>query len=248
MHHKPIPYTLYQWVWKAIDWVYPPVCGGCGASGTRWCPGCQRSLQRINGSICPRCGMPINKVAVCSDCRERSLAIDGLRAYACYSGALRNAIHRLKYQRDIALAETLAGFLVELYHETEWQIDLVAPVPLGVVRRRERGYNQAAMIAYPFALAVQVSYSGGAIRRVRETASQVDLGFSQRHENVRDAFWADPQRVTGRTILVIDDVTTTGATLNACAEALKNAGANTVYGFVVARTFLSEGGKNDCAS
>ncbi len=248
MHHKPIPYTLYQWVWKAIDWVYPPVCGGCGIAGARWCPECQRSLQRINGNLCPGCGTPNNKEAVCSNCREHSLVLDGLRAYARYSGALRNAIHRLKYQRDIALAETLAGFLVELYYETRWQIDLVAPVPLGVVRRRERGYNQAAMIAYPFALAVRVSYSGGAIRRVRETVSQVDLKFSQRLENVQDAFWADPQKVAGKKVMVIDDVTTTGATLNACAEALKNAGAITVYGFVVARTFLSEGGKNDRAS
>lgn len=248
MHHKPIPYTLYQWVWKAIDWVYPPVCGGCGAAGARWCPECQSSLQRINGNLCPRCGMPVNKEAICYNCSERPLVIDGLRAYAHYSGALRNAIHRLKYQRDIALAETLASFLVELYQEIRWEIDLVVPVPLGMVRRKERGYNQAAMIAYPFALAVQVSYSGGAIRRVRETASQVDLGFLQRLENVKDAFWADPQKVAGRTILLIDDVTTTGATLNACAEALKNAGAKTVYGFVVARTFLSEGGKNDRAS
>jgi ComF family protein len=205
-------------------------------------------LQRINGNLCPGCGTPNNKEAVCSNCREHSLVLDGLRAYARYSGALRNAIHRLKYQRDIALAETLAGFLVELYYETRWQIDLVAPVPLGVVRRRERGYNQAAMIAYPFALAVRVSYSGGAIRRVRETVSQVDLKFSQRLENVQDAFWADPQKVAGKKVMVIDDVTTTGATLNACAEALKNAGAITVYGFVVARTFLSEGGKNDRAS
>lgn len=248
MDHKPIPYTLYQWIWKAIDWVYPPVCGGCGTAGVRWCTECQRSLQRIHGNLCPCCGMPVNTNAVCSKCKERPLFINGLRAYAHYSGALRNAIHRLKYQRDITLAETLASFLVELYRENPWQIDLVVAVPLGVVRRKERGYNQAAMIAYPFALAVRVPYSGRAIQRVRETASQVDLGFAQRLENVKNAFWADPQKVAGKTILVVDDVTTTGATLNACAEALKNAGANAVYGFVVARTFLSEGGKNDRAS
>lgn len=213
------------------------------------CSECQRSLQRIKSPICTRCGLPLNNEdTVCNDCRDFSFAVDGIRAYAQYAGPIRNAIHQLKYRRDIALAETLASFLVDLYCETGWQVDLVTPVPLGVVRRKERGYNQAAMIAYPFSLAVQVSYSSRALRRVRETASQVDLGFAQRLENVKEAFRADPQKVAGRKVLVIDDVTTTGATLNACAEALKNAGATTVYGFVVARTLLSEGGKNDRAS
>lgn len=188
------------------------------------------------------------KDAVCSYCRDRPYVIDGLRAYAIYAGAIRNAIHRLKYERDIALAETLSHFLVELYQETKWQIELIVPVPLGVVRRRERGYNQAALIAYPFSLAVQIPYCAGAIRRVRETSSQVDLGLLQRLENVKGAFWADPRKVGGKRVLVVDDVTTTGATLNACAEALKNAGAEAVYGFVVARTILSEGGRNDRAS
>ncbi|PWH18304.1 MAG: amidophosphoribosyltransferase [Anaerolineae bacterium] len=192
--------------------------------------------------------MPMGTNTVCNHCHERPFVIDGLRAYACYAGPLRNAIHRLKYQRDIALGETLAGFLVELYREVQWEIDLVVAVPLGVVRRRERGYNQAALIAYPLSLAIRVPYGRGALQRVRETASQVDLSFLQRLENVKDAFWADAPKVAGRNVLVIDDVTTTGATINACAEALKKAGANTVYGFVVARTILSEGGRNDRAS
>ena len=231
-----------------VDLIYPPVCGGCGKVGQRWCLECQQSLSRISGNFCSRCGMPIAKDAVCSHCQDRPYVIDGLRAYTIFAGSIRNAIHRLKYQRDIALAETLSCFLVELYHETKWEIDLIVPVPLGVVRRRERGYNQAALIAFPFSLAVQIPYCGRAIQRVRETSSQVDLGFLQRLENVKGAFWADPRKVAGKVVLVVDDVTTTGATLNSCADALKNAGAKTVYGFVVARTIFSEGGRNDSAS
>lgn len=185
---------------------------------------------------------------VCNNCRERPYIVDGLRAYAIYTGSIRNAIHRLKYQRDVALAETLAGFLVELFYETGWESDLIVPVPLGLVRRKERGYNQAALIAYPFALAVRIPYSSRALRRTRETSSQVDLGYAQRLENVKGAFWADRQKVEGKAIFVVDDVTTTGATINACAEALKNSGARVVFGFVVARTILSEGGRNDSAS
>lgn len=176
------------------------------------------------------------------------MVIDGLRSYARYSGNIQNAIQRLKYHRDIALGEIFASFLVELHQETRWEFDLVIPVPLGVVRKKERGYNQAALIAFPFSLAIQVPYSGKSLRRVRETRSQVDLGYWQRLENVKDAFWADPQLVNGKKILIIDDVTTTAATINSCAEALKRAGAESVYGFVVARTIFSEGGKNDSAS
>lgn len=231
-----------------MDLIYPPICGGYGKVGVRWCADCHRSLQRVTNNLCPRCGTPKSKDFVCANCRDRCYVFDGLRAYAIYSGALRNAIHRLKYQRDIALAETLSCYLVELYHETRWEIDLIVPVPLGVVRKRERGYNQAALIAYPFALAVQIPCSSKTLRRIKGTSSQVDLGYAQRIENVKNAFWADPQKVAEKAILIVDDVTSTGATLNACAEALKNAGAKAVFGFVVARTILLEGGRNDSAS
>ncbi len=242
------PHTLYRWIWKLVDWIYPPVCGGCGQGGERWCENCQRNVQRISGFVCPYCGLPTSTDVICYNCRDRTWMIDGLRAYARYAGPLRTAIHRLKYHRDMALGETLSCFLIELYREVQWTIDLVVPVPLGVVRRKERGYNQAALIAYPFSLATRIRYDGRALRRVRETSSQVDLGLEQRFDNVQNAFWADAKRVSGKAVLIIDDVTTTGATLNACADALKKARASSVYGFVVARTFLSEGGKNDSAS
>lgn len=239
---KSYPYTLYQWVWKLIDWIYPPFCGGCGKAGARWCEDCQNSLQRIRGLLCQRCGLPLTPRGVCVSCQQQPFILDGLRAYAQYAGTLRNAIQRLKYHRDIALAEVFAAFLVELYQETEWELEQVVAVPLGVVRKRERGYNQAALIAFPFSIAVNVPYSGRSLYRIRETRSQVELGYRQRLENVKEAFWADPRFVNGKNILIIDDVTTTAATLNACAEALKIAGAKSVFGLVVARAILLEGG------
>ncbi|MCS6907961.1 MAG: ComF family protein [Anaerolineales bacterium] len=233
------PYTLYRGFWKFLDWVYPPSCAGCGRTGVRWCSDCQGSVQRITGELCDRCGLPLPTSAACPTCADRAFILDGLRGYGRYSGPLRNVIHRLKYHRDVSLAETLSLRLIELFLETNWVCDLVVPVPLGVVRRRERGYNQAALIAYPLALAVRIPYSGRALQRVRETSSQVDLGLSQRLENVRDAFWADASSVKGKSVLVVDDVMTTGATINECAKALKEAGARAVFGLVVARTILT---------
>jgi ComF family protein len=119
-----------------------------------------------------------------------------------------------------------------------WEIDVVFPVPLSRRRLRERGYNQAALFALPLALGLNVPYRPKALRRVRHTRSQVDLSWGERRENVSGAFAASSDDVSGKTILLVDDVITTGATLNACASALLSAGARAVYAFSVARTPL----------
>jgi competence protein ComFC len=152
-----------------------------------------------------------------------------------YEGPLRNAVHGLKYKRNIGLAESLSTHLVEIYKTLGWKIDLVVPVPLSNRRRLERGYNQANLLAYPMALTCQLPYSNHAMNRVRETRSQVGLTTGERQLNVKDAFTADPTIVRGKSVLVIDDVATTGATQQACASALMGAGASTVYGLTLAR-------------
>lgn len=116
-----------------------------------------------------------------------------------------------------------------------WPVDLVVPVPLGVARQAERGYNQAALLARPVALANQVAYSTKALWRTRETRSQVGLSLEQRWENVADSFSADPEKAKGKTVLVVDDVATSGATLDACAAALHSAGANQIFALTLAR-------------
>ncbi len=155
------------------------------------------------------------------------------------TGTVRKAVHQLKYHRDLALAETLAGFLLALVDALGWRVDVVVPVPLGKARYRARGYNQAALLAFPLALGLGVPYEGKALVRVRETPSQVNLSAEARRRNVAGAFTVvQPQAVAGRAVLLVDDVMTTGATLDAAATALKTSGARQVFAVTVARAVL----------
>ncbi|MCC6148152.1 MAG: ComF family protein [Anaerolineaceae bacterium] len=147
----------------------------------------------------------------------------------------------MKYQNNIGLAEALSGHLIELLDRLKWKIDLVVPVPLAAQRRLDRGYNQAGLLALPVALSRELRYSNKALRRTRETRSQVGLTGEERHINVKDAFTADSNIVKEKSVLVVDDVATTGATQEACARALLAAGASTIYGLTLARAgFHSE--------
>jgi ComF family protein len=173
---------------------------------------------------------------VCSVCHENPPPYVALRSWAIFNGPLRKALHRLKYARDISLGEVLARPLVQLLAQLQWKFDLVTPVPVGVARRAERGYNQAAFLARPLALRRGIKYQPRALKKIRETRSQVGLTYSQRLENVADAFCSDSNLVGNRIILVVDDVTTSGATMVSCAKALLIAGAKSVFGLTLART------------
>jgi ComF family protein len=120
-----------------------------------------------------------------------------------------------------------------------WSLDIITSVPLGLVRFKERGYNQATLLARPIALCLDMPFSTRVLTRTRDTRSQVGLTVSERHDNMVDAFHADSNLVCGKNILVVDDVATSGATLNACANALLNGGANNVYCFSLARAVFS---------
>lgn len=163
------------------------------------------------------------------------MLINQIRSWAIYQGPLRKAIHGLKYHRNLALGDYFAPALVQVFSDQKWDIDLIIPVPLSPNRRRQRGYNQAEILAIPLALAIQKPLAPHALAKCRETPSQVGQSASERLGNVKDAFIAHSQSVSGHRILLIDDVITTGATLNACAEALFKAGANAVFGLTLAR-------------
>jgi ComF family protein len=142
----------------------------------------------------------------------------------------------LKYRGDMTLGEILARPLIELLEKNNWDPDAVIPVPISEQRLFERGYNQSALLARPVALAIGKTYQSKGLVKSKDTDTQVGLTYAQRMENVYGAFLADRNYVNNQRILLIDDVTTSGATMEACSAALKKAGALEVFGLTLARS------------
>jgi competence protein ComFC len=229
-------FRAHHLLWQTIDWIYPPRCATCGKWGERWCDSCQQTVKLLAVTeICPLCGIPQPEAELCAECTTYHPVYTALRSWGSYEGTLRTAIHRLKYHSDIGLSETLARPLTGLLRDLDWQVDLVTAVPLSSKRRRQRGYNQAALLARWVGLSAGVPFQPKALIRLRDTASQVGLHAHQRRENVAGAFQARSETAQGKKVLIIDDVTTTGATMQACAQALISAGANQIYGLTLAR-------------
>lgn len=233
-------YQAYQSFWSGFDWLYPPQCGGCAKAGKRWCDDCMSSVQLIIPPVCPICGKKQSSEKVCEGCTVSSHVYTAIRSWGEYRGPLRHAIQRLKYNRDVAMGEILARPLVSFLKGLNWMVDIVAPVPASLARLRERGYNQVSLLARPLGLGMELTYRPHALHKVRDTRSQVGLSAKERQENVRGVFQADRHVVNGKVILVIDDVTTTGSTLEECAIALKEAGAQQVYGLTLARSMVAD--------
>ena len=141
----------------------------------------------------------------------------------------------MKYRRNLGLGEALAHQMVDFVRSLQWDIDLMIPVPLGKNRLKERGYNQVALVARPLAYQADLIYAPQALWKSRDTRSQVGLNISQRRENVQDAYQADAEIVQRKSILLMDDVATTGSTIVSCAGALLAAGARDVYAITIAR-------------
>ena len=220
---------LHHLLWSAVDWVFPPACIGCGVSGISLCPDCAAKILRIREPRCPFCSTPLSSAGICPGCKGKTFPYLELRAFSVYSGLAREAIHQLKYKRNIGLAEEMARQMFPMIAVAGWQFDLVIPVPLAEAKKRLRGYNQTELLARPIALHFCRPLSTTAMSRLRETQSQVDLKVDERRKNVAGAFTADPEEIYRRKVLLIDDVSTTGATLRSAAQALKEAGAAEVY-------------------
>ena len=220
---------------RIVDLIFPPRCGGCGAPGSLWCATCQDSTQPIAPPFCARCGKPNVRSDVCASCRASPPVIDSIRALTVFDGRMRHAIHNFKYRGLAALADPLGDALGSFWLASPEATHAVAPVPLHPQRQCERGYNQAELLARRVGRRTGLPVYPGALRRVRATAVQMTLGAEERRANVADAFQSGSDLLRGAAVLLIDDVCTTGATLDACALALKEAGVTAVYGLVLAR-------------
>ncbi len=232
-----IPFSSVRFLWKIADWVYPPVCAGCGREGFRFCPQCLSEVKVLNGSRCLSCGRPISiNQRFCDYCQEVPFLITDLCSWAEFEGPLREAIHHFKYQQDVALGDFFCTFLIAIIEEHKWQFDLVVPVPVSKSRLKSRGYNQSELLSRPIARYFCVNHSTKALKRVRETESQFSLSSKERNRNMEDAFLGFPAKLNNKRVLVVDDIITTGATMNQCAKSLLQAGAKEVYGVSIAKT------------
>lgn len=203
--------------------------------GWRWCPECQARVPRINKPFCETCGIPTQGSTNCEKCKLNPPAYQMMRSWAVFDSPIQNALHAMKYRRNIGLGESIAIQMVDFVRSLNWPIEITIPVPLGKKRLIERGYNQVALVARPLAFRLGLKYESDALQKVRETRSQVGLTVSQRHENVQNVYWADTKIVNGKSILIMDDVATTGSTISACTEALLSAGVREIYVLTIAR-------------
>ena len=229
----------------ALDFLFPRFCVGCGKEGQYICDSCQSSLARIDAPVCPKCGKPLlftpNSFEIdsllCSGCVDWQADIDAIRSPYRFEGVIRKAVHEFKYRNLRAIARQLASLLSNyLVTADSMPGDVLVPVPLHSKRLRERGYNQS------FLLAKELSNLTGS--RVNDTCLERNVynvpqaktrNVEERRLNVIGIFTCKNEDLRDKKVLLIDDVTTSGATLNACASALKIAGAMSVCGLTLAR-------------
>ncbi|MCS7221830.1 MAG: ComF family protein [Anaerolineae bacterium] len=223
---------LYQ---ALLDVIFPPRCVSCGQWGVSLCLQCQAAISPVPTPICERCGRPMLGRKVCPICRCDPPPLSAIRSAAVFEGSLRLAIHHLKYKGQRSLAQPLGAWMAQAWPETIQGGDCLVPVPLHRARERERGYNQARLLAEELGKRIGLSVVCDAIYRVRATQPQVHLDARSRRANVAGAFTAGPASMRGRRPVLIDDVCTTAATLSACAEVLWQSGAAQVFAYTLAR-------------
>jgi competence protein ComFC len=192
------------------------------------CRDCLSQCSKVDlATCCERCGHPQAKATdLCSRCEHWTLHVEAARSVFAFNGPARLAVHRLKYRQERARAEWCGELMSSLLTELAWSCDTLVPVPLHAKRFRDRGFNQAEVLCNVISERAGIAVRP-AVGRWRATPSQVGLSADQRLANVEGAFIAH-ERLTNANVLLVDDVLTTGATLNACALACIDAGAKQV--------------------
>lgn len=229
-----------------LDVLFPPLCHLCKApvpeaGPLHLCDACLGAMTPITSPLCPVCGIPHGTEGgidhPCGSCILTPPPFDGARGALLYDGPIQELIHRHKYGLRAHLRRPLA--LLAVRHLTPFVQSaaphVIVPVPLHRTRLRERGFNQAVLMGAVLAREWRLPLLRDTLRRVRPTVAQVTLSAQERRANVRGAFAvADPARVAGRRVLLVDDVSTTGSTVTECARVLKEAGATAVFVATVA--------------
>ena len=235
----------------AKHFLYPSVCQICEANRAvsdegLICADCREGVRPLTSPYCGTCGMPfegrMSDAFECANCREMNLKFDFAQSAVIANELLRDVIHRYKYRRELWFEPFLGGLLLDAMREARvdeaW--DAFVPVPLYPVKLREREFNQSTRLAQWIGKRLDRPVWDGFLTRTRPTPTQTALTRKQRLENVKRAFVAkSPDRARNRSLIIVDDVLTTGATTSACADALRTAGAARIGVWTVARASFS---------
>lgn len=235
--------------WRAVsDLFFPPFCLGCNSHLASslpplFCPSCAQTIAFVEPPLCPICGRGFpnstNGDHLCSGCLSEKRHYDRARALLYFTGATKTAVHAFKYNGSSACIESFK----KLAHTVNLSVvlngvDIITPVPLHFQRLQERGFNQALFLARAFFTAVGIPILPDLLVRSRQTVPQVLLSGHDRRRNLKNAFSTNtPVPLTGKTVLLVDDVYTTGTSVNECARVLKLSGAATVLVFTLARVY-----------
>ncbi len=235
------PSSLLRDLWNGVlDLVYPPKCLVCGEIGPSYlCENCASQVEYIRPPICRRCGAPMQE-GRCVECRGTEFEFDSAQSVGVYDGVLRDAIHQLKYSGHRVLGPLLGHMMVEYLRgrmDLVRQVGCIVPVPIHPSRVRERGFNQSELLATQIGRGLAIPVLPNVLVRTRRTRPQVNLPFGERWENMIGAFAVKrPDAVAGRSVLLVDDVFTTGSTSHAASLALHNAAAREVHVLTLARS------------
>jgi len=221
-----------------LDLMLPHRCPFCDSICREpLCPDCTDAVRFISPPFCIACGVPFKSDSIknhtCGECMKKKRLFSWARGVLIYNDASAKAIHRFKYNKDTTFSKAL-GSIISRYHDLEG-FDVLIPVPLHIDRLRERGFNQSLLLARAVGKRHRIAVDPFALKRTRWTEPQVNLSGKERKINVKGAFEVQGN-VRGRSILLIDDVYTTGATVGECSKVLRKNGAREVCVLTLART------------
>lgn len=206
------------------------------------CDDCKKNLPYLEGKICIHCGEPlVSDGNYCKRCKGKVFIIDRAFAPFIYKDNAVSLVYNLKYNSKKYVAKCMAKFMADYFKKSKLYADYIIPVPLCDKRFKQRGYNQSEELAKEISKLLNINIKLDCLKRVKETPTQTNLDYSERQINLKDAFKVYKSKcLNDKTILLIDDVYTTGATTKECARVLKNAGANCVYVLTFAHTVIKD--------
>ena len=206
------------------------------------CKNCEKHLPYLTGRLCLRCSEPLVSLGnYCKNCKSKKIIVDKAIAPFYYKDSIASLIMDLKYNNKKYTAKSMAMYMADCFNNNHLFADYIVPVPICEKRLKQRGFNQSEEIANELSKLLKMKVKTEVLKRVKETPTQTNLDYHERQVNLKDAFKAyKPKLIKDKTVLIIDDVYTTGATVTECSKELKSAGAKCVYVLTFARTELKK--------